>query len=138
MVKYPNVVEKLDSISKFSYADATVTSGLNIWTIYAQRAVSERSAFRNSVETNALTNNLLQMPDDSVGFCVCSFMKSVYIFGGYIRTDGGALRTCLKYDTRNSSWSNISDMKNYRNHAACTMFEGKIVVSGGKLMKLMN
>ena len=78
-VKYPNVIEKLDSISKFSYADVTVTSGLNIWTICAQRVVSERSAFRNSVETNALTNNLLQMPDDSVGFCVCSFMKNVYI-----------------------------------------------------------
>ena len=134
-VKYPNVDEILDSFLKFSYSDLTVASGINIWTRCDQGTVSEDLnsvyiSFRNSVATNGLTYNLFQIPDKRINFCACSFMKHLYILGGYA-SEGGALRTCLKYDTRDGSWSDISNMNYRRVHSACTVFVGKIVVSGG-------
>ena len=129
-VKFPTVDEILESSSTFSYADVTVTSGLNIWTICARRTVSEHiNAFRNSVQMNDLTFNLLQTK--RVCFCACSFMNNLYLFGGYA-SDGVVLKTCLKYDTRCSSWNKISNMNDGREHAACAVFEGKVVVSGGR------
>ena len=55
-VKYPNVDEILESFLTVSYSDATVASGLNIWTMCAQGSVSKNvNALRNSVQTNGLT-----------------------------------------------------------------------------------
>ena len=54
-------------------------------------------------------------------------MRSLYIFGGEINQSG----SCLKYDTKTSQWSYIAKIKTARVNAACTVFEGKIVVSGG-------
>ena len=63
-------------------------------------------------------------------FCACSFINNLYLFGGYA-SNGVTLRTCLKYDFQNGNWKKISDMNDSRELAACTVFEGKIVVSGG-------
>ena len=79
-VKYPYGVEIIDSSSTFSYSDVTVTSGLNIWTMCAQNIISKNvNTFRNSVQMNDLTYNLVQT--GRVGFCACSFMRNLYLFG---------------------------------------------------------
>ena len=54
-------------------------------------------------------------------------MRSLYIFGGEINQSG----SCLKYDTKTSQWSYIAEINIHQRYAACTVFEGKIVVSSG-------
>ena len=44
---------------------------------------------------------------------------------------GNGDRSCIFYDKQSNSWSSISGMMESRENAACAVFEGKIVVSGG-------
>ena len=59
-------------------------------------------------------------------------MKQLYVFGG--QSGYGAytlLKTCAIFDTITSEWSSIANMNLYRDSAACTVYEGKIVACGG-------
>ena len=48
-------------------------------------------------------------------------MKSVY----YIYS------SCCFYDIKNNEWGQISDLNEATEVAGCTVFEGKIVITGG-------
>ena len=56
-------------------------------------------------------------------------MKNVYIFGGF--SDKYWLRGCYKYDTKTRQWIVRASMNDCRRDATCTVFEGKIVLTGG-------
>ena len=63
-------------------------------------------------------------------FCACAFMNQIYIVGGeneYVEH----LDTCLKFDTKHKQWEEVARMNETRCGASCTVYEGKIVVSGG-------
>ena len=59
--------------------------------------------------------------------CLFIYEKSIFLN----ERKGKQLKTCLKYSTRSSKWSYITSVCNTRSYAACTVFEGKIVMSGG-------
>ena len=42
---------------------------------------------------------------------------------------------CLKYSIKTKQWTYIANMNKYRYNAACTLLEGKIVVSGGIILR---
>ena len=63
--------------------------------------------------------------DEREYYCVCSFMKQVFVIGG-VNT-----KSCMKYDLDSERWTNIANTLEIRNRAACRVFEGKIVVTGG-------
>ena len=67
--------------------------------------------------------------DDRENFCACSFMHDVYVVGGHV--DGGKTNSCLKFSTKNLTWHGIAGTNEARYGADCTVFQGKIVVSGG-------
>ena len=85
--------------------------------------------------------------DDRTGFCMCSFINDVYVVGGKRRVvnndtlvpkyRGRQLRSifkessCVKFDTKRKLWKEINRMNEARAEAACAVFEGKVVVSGG-------
>ena len=58
-------------------------------------------------------------------------MKCLYVFGGYNGYKKASFVRCFKYDTQTSKWSLIADMNSYRQLPGCTVYEGKIVVTGG-------
>ena len=62
-----------------------------------------------------------EMPKIGDGFCVTSFMRQLFVF----------THSCWKYDVKHNKWSHIARMNDRRTNAGCTVFEGKIVVSGG-------
>ena len=70
-------------------------------------------------------------------FCICSFKQDLYILGGL--TSRGSyyecevLKSCFVYNMKSDSWSPIADINEEKRNAACTLYEGKIVVSGGWL-----
>ena len=79
------------------------------------------------------TTQFLNMRYD---FSVCSFKQNLFVIGGnynYKRL----LSSCLKYDVKLNKWSNIANMNENRTELACTVFDGKIVISGGsKLVEI--
>ena len=71
------------------------------------------------------------MYDDRHGYCVCAFMNKTYVFGGRVED---FLNSTLEFDpnyTGNNKWKEVARINQARRGAACTVFEGKIVVSGG-------
>ena len=75
-------------------------------------------------------------PDERSCFCVSTFMKELYVFGGlsYKYTKYGRYKeTCFKLNKWNSlnKWTYIAPMKINRSNAACAGFEGKLVATGG-------
>ena len=85
-----------------------------------------------SVNPKKCSDFLNSFPDKRHSFRFCVFMKELFVLGGCC---GVELASCLKYNFRHNKWSYIRNMKVERFHAACTVFEGKIVMSGGRDLK---
>ena len=62
-------------------------------------------------------------------FCTCYFMGNVYIIGG--AHSGKSSASCITFNTKNLTWKIIARMNEARSAAACSVFEGRIVVTGG-------
>ena len=73
------------------------------------------------------------MIDDRSYFSTCSLIDNVYIISGLIsdNLDWNNTATCFKCNTRSLKWKEISRMINARKLSASSVFEGRIVVSGG-------
>ena len=56
-------------------------------------------------------------------------MQNLFVIGG--KYSGRYDTSCMFYDKQRNVWTSIADMMEGRENAACTVFEGKIVVSGG-------
>ena len=66
---------------------------------------------------------MIQTSDDRSNFSASSFMKNVYVFGGF--TTKFCLKSCYKYDTKRSNWIPIAIMDDFRQNATCTVFKVK-------------
>ena len=66
--------------------------------------------------------------------CVCAFQDRLYLFGG-CSLGLNPLKTCFSYDPTKNEWSDVEQMNEARRSAACCVFAGKIVVSGGNKNK---
>ena len=98
-----------------------------------------RSVEKYSLDTNTW-EYVAYMMDDREHFSACSFMDNVYILDGlsnYIIV-GNNTPTCLKFDTKSLDWKEISRMSNARMFSASSVFEGRIVVSGGRFFDRLN
>ena len=65
-------------------------------------------------------------------FCASSFIGKIYIIGGkdYLKTVK-VCTSCVQYDTNTTEINEIAQMNQTRLAAASTVYDGKIVVSGG-------
>ena len=78
-------------------------------------------------------NKVTDMYDDRENFSACAFMDKIFIIGGWYYADEERTTTnsCLQFDTKDNNWKEVAGMNEARRCAACTIFEGRIVVSGG-------
>ena len=83
-----------------------------------------------SDKTKTWTHKVLKAEEKS-GYCVISFMGKLYLIGGYTKSCHKRLSSCYSYDINNEKWNNLANLNVARNCAECTVFEGKIVVTGG-------
>ena len=58
-------------------------------------------------------------------------MSKLYIIGGWIGSNDTNLGTCYTYDINSNTWNKIADLNIARDCASCTVFEDKVVVTGG-------
>ena len=66
---------------------------------------------------------------------MCSFIDSIFLIGGNNDYFNGYIdveRSCVVYDTTSEKYIEVAKMNDNRINAACTVFEGRVVVSGGK------
>ena len=63
-------------------------------------------------------------------FCVCGLIDKTYVIGGYQKRNSST-NSCIQFDTKNNKWNEVSRMSEPRVSAACTVFQGRVVVSGG-------
>ena len=87
----------------------------------------------NSWDYNAVAS--FNIPMESFGVCV--FMRKVYLIGGLVPYGGmlsctKVLDSCLEFNSVNYKIQNIKPMNECRYAAACTVFKGRVVVSGGE------
>ena len=123
-VEYPRFSNAEILVVNSKYDDIVLTSCSSIYIIRIQTT----EHFKISPKKYSVSNNIVQMPDLRKDYCACSFMKCLYVFGGYLDRP---LSTCFKYSLITGKWIRIASLKIERYFAACTVFEGKIVVSGG-------
>ena len=126
LIKFPSMLEPRKECK-------TAVIGSDIFVVGGYKTNSYN--YLSSVEMYSKENNAwcykTQLPDKRINFCICSFKQYLYIIGGWGFGCNKILSTCLVYNIKHDKWSQIADMNDKRELAACTVFEGKIVVSGG-------
>ena len=55
----------------------------------------------------------------------------MYLIEWWIKSNNKIISSCYTYDINSDVWSKIADLNVARGFAACTVFEGKIVATGG-------
>ena len=84
-----------------------------------------------SPDTNTWIH-VINMIDDRKFFSASSLMDNVYVIGGLFgMIDGQEIATCFKFNTKSLKWNEISKMYNKRRQSASSVFNGRILVSGG-------
>ena len=63
-------------------------------------------------------------------WCVCALMGKVYILGGFKELNGYTTNSCIEFNTNDCHWRKMSEMNGVREYSACSIFEGKVEVSG--------
>ena len=81
-----------------------------------------------SIATDSL-EVVAEIFNDRSCFCACGFIDKVYFVGGYKFCNTTA--TCTQFDANDYTWKDVASMNETRVNAACTVFEGRIVVAGG-------
>ena len=85
------------------------------------------------VEKYSIVNDSLEvvadMFNDRRGFCACGFLDKVFFVGGNLEEE--ITDTCIQFVTKDYTWKDVASMNEARFSAACTVFEGRVVVSGG-------
>ena len=69
---------------------------------------------------------------------MCIYEQNIFVGGFYYERSYGSdiTNSCLQYDTKQvnckgNSWKEVAVMKEARYYAACAVFQGNIIVSGG-------
>ena len=94
--------------------------------LFGRRVYSTASCYKpNSVKMFSSATkrwkSLPELSDTKEFFCICSFLQNLYLIGN----------VCMYYDKHINKWKSIAVINESREDTACTVFEGKIIVSGG-------
>ena len=128
--KYPELTSVSTLDIDLNYNDKVLTSCSSIWIIRTKETKNNDPSTMNA-GSYGVPINTVQMPDLRKLHCACSFMKYLYVFSGVKDLNYDKLSTSIKYSCKTGKWNYIASLKTERYSAACTVFDGKIVVSGG-------
>ena len=108
--------------------------------LYVFGGFDSKNSVINSVERYSFCTNswetIDEMYDDRTYFSACTFMSKIYLIGGVIHR---ATNSCIEINIKDRTYSEVARMNEERLNAACAVFQGKIVVSGGfNLFKKLN
>ena len=87
---------------------------------------------------NSTWNILFNVNEDRLYFCVCSLIDRVFVIGGFFDDVPELTNSCIEFNVTSKKWKNIARMNQVRSSAACTVFEGNVVISGGRNIDIGN
>ena len=107
----------------------------NIYLFGCGRSYENMSVEKYSFSTKTWSK-AADMHDQRDGFCTCAFTNYIFVNGGYYaryfnRTRHAIIDSCLQFDTRDDTWKEVARMNETRMYAACAVFQGNVIVSGG-------
>ena len=70
-----------------------------------------------------------------IEFSACAYLENLFLLGGYEPTGGTELNQCIEFDTDTRLPQLLTPLNVPRCTAGRTVFEGKIVISGGHSVK---
>ena len=108
----------------------TAVNGSDIFVLSGHKKIVKKSS---CVVFGSMSpwKNLTSMPDSRIYFSVCSFMKSIYLIGGYFSADRSYSKGCYKYEIIHNKWTKMTDLNIKRCKSACVVFEGQVVATRG-------
>ena len=128
----------------FKLNNRTITEDTSLKVMVGSSLDSRNSVFingvvyffnNNVVNSYSIFTNVIEefnLPNKHLGrFCACNFMGRIYILGGYSENPLGYGRSCFVFNPTSKTWEERSKMKDSRIDAACAVFGGRVVVSGG-------
>ena len=77
-------------------------------------------------------SKVADMFDNRAYYCVCAYMDKIFVIGGFSASVLDTTNSCLQFNTEDKSWKEVAEMNEARYNAACSVFEERIVVSGGQ------
>ena len=90
-----------------------------------------KSVEKYSPATN-IWNKVANMFDERKDFCACAFVDKIFVLGGCcFNGEWIVTNSCLQFNLNDNSWKEIREMNDEKDGAACVVFQGNIVVSGG-------
>ena len=108
--------------------------------VYVYGGYDENIKAVEAIEKYSLTTNswkkVGEIYDDRNQFCCCALTTRMFIIGGILQRSLDNRQfivenSCVAFDTVQEKCIKISDLRERRLDAACTVFEGKIIVLGG-------
>ena len=80
--------------------------------------------------------HVTNIPDHKkfLDFSICAFTDQIYLIGGSYEdiTQEYFFFSCVKFNTAESKWYDVAAPEVKRLHSACAVYQGRIVVSGGR------
>ena len=107
-----------------------VVSGSNV---YLFGESEQKASFVKYSESSKSWNVLPSVLDERSRFNVCSFMQNIIVIGGSKNKE--SVSSCMAYDCKINKWTYIASMNKSREDTSCTVFQGKVVVTGGLKVK---
>ena len=107
--------------------------------IYVFGGYSESSEDRFTVEKYSPATNkwkrVARRLDGRYNYCSCSYDGKIFTFGGNVELADDQFKVvgyCIQFDPEKNKWKKLASMKVKRSKPACSVLNGRIVVSGGE------
>ena len=125
------VVKSLAPMRLRRYSHKTIYCNGQVYVFggYDQYTLSVKHLDKYSLITNTWEQHVLHNSNYRDISCAYAFMDQIFILGS--GDDCPPSNVCIKLDTKDMKWKEVARMNEFRRRAACTIFEGKIFVSGG-------
>ena len=101
-----------------------VVSGSNV---YLFGESEQKASFVKYSESSKSWNMLPSFLDERSRFC--SFMQKIIVIGGI--KNKKLVSSFMANDIKTNKWTQIASMNKRRENTSCTVFKGKVVVTGG-------
>ena len=125
-------MEKRNLLLKLTTINSEMYSIVNNYITYKKLSSFCISVEVYSKETKTWKHQYVNFEERFL-YCLCSFMSKLYIIGRCVIGEEESLSSCNIYNINSNERNKIADLNKSRCLAACTVFEGKIVVTGSIL-----
>ena len=132
-VRNPSKTNALQMPKSRAYFKAVYLKG-EIYFFYG----SDKVESLTSVDKYSMFNKTWEcVSDDGANqqrFTACGLMDKIYVCGGHRRNNRAHIlyrNTDRMLDTEDRAWKNIAKMRHKRRDAACSVYRGQVVVTGG-------